>query len=239
VSTQTAPVLVQEVAAGTLGAGTVGANSYVSQAQAVQYAANVGNKTFTNASDADQLTALIRAAQGIDFWLTGRWHGRRASVNQPMQWPRYDVRDAEGFVISNTGQPGGMPSTGGGTQYFIPQKLMNAQCEVAIIELTTPFIQKKVDRYDAVQAERAGPINVSFKATAPSITYWPQIIAMLKDYATIGVMPVELVIGLTKHERDAMRGDREHYANPFDFPDYFHLIKEAVYNPGYDAPWLV
>jgi hypothetical protein len=224
-SNVTAPVIIQETGAGTQGKGTLNANCYVTLAQAQQYFANVGNVPANKASDADLTTALIRAAGGMDYWLIGRWHGRRASQSQPLDWPRCEVMDQDGYC---------WPAT------TIPPKIMTANMEIAAIELTTPFIQQKVDKYDAVQSERAGPINVSFKATAPSITYWPQIIAILKDYATIGVMPVELVIGLSNHERRQLKsGGNDHYANPFDFPDYFHLIKEAIYNPGYDAPWLV
>lgn len=222
-----APVIIQETAAGTQGRGTLNANCYVTLAQAQQYFTNQGNENFMAASDANQTTALIRGAAGMDYWLTGRWHGRRASQPQPLDWPRVEVRDQDGYCWP--------PTT-------IPQKIQIANMEVAAIELTTPFIQTKVDKFDVVQSERAGPVEVQFMKTAPSITYWPQIIAILKDYATIGVMPIELVIGLSEHERRQLRSDgREHYANPFDFPDYFHLVKEAIYNPGtyYDAPWLV
>lgn len=223
-SQPTAPVIVQETAAGTQGKGTLNANCYVNLAQAQQYYANTGNTKANAASDKDLTTALIRAAAGMDYWLVGRWHGRRASQTQPLDWPRAEVRDQDGYFWADT---------------LIPPKIQVANMEVAAIELTTPFIQQKVDKFDNPQSQRAGPVEIAFKATAPSITYWPKIIAILKDYATIGVMPIELVIGLTEHERKQLRHPDGHYANPFDFPDYFHLIKEAIYNPGYDAPWLV
>jgi hypothetical protein len=223
-TTVLAPNLIQETAAGTQGKGTLNANCYGTLAGAQQYFANTGNKAAQGRSDADLTTALIRAASGMDYWLVGRWHGRRASQNQPLDWPRCEVRDQDGYCWKDN---------------IIPPKIVTANYEIASIELTTPFIQLKVDKYDNPSTESAGPVSIGFKPTAPSITYWPQIIAILKDYATIGVMPIELVIGLTEHERKQLRSHgNEVYANPFDFPDYFHLIKEAIYNPGYDAPWL-
>lgn len=207
------------------GTNVTGANSYISLADAVTYFNNKGDATFINTSPDKQAAALFRAAGGLDFWLNGRWRGRRANAVQSLDWPRVGVRDSDGyFVPKNT----------------VPAKVKLAQAEVAKIELTTSFIQQSVDRNSLIQKESVGPIDIEYMKNAPSITYWPQIIAMLRDYATIGVMPIEVVIGLSPEEERQMRRDHEgHFMNPFDFPDYFHLIKEPIYNPGFDAPWLI
>jgi hypothetical protein len=129
------------------------------------------------------------------------------------------VRDSEGYTV---------PSN------VVPQKVKLAQAEVAKIELTTQFIQQSVDRSNAIQKQTVGPIDITYMPTAPSITYWPLVIAMLRDYAGIGVMPIEVTIGLSPEERRQMNGEHDHFAmNPFDFPDYFHLIKAESYGSDF------
>lgn len=222
------------------GSIVAGANSYISQAAALQYFQNNGDTVFTGASDVNQATALIRGCYLLGYWLNGRWRGRKAGTGyvqtgvtnpQPLDWPRCEVRDSDGYLVPNN---------------VVPQKVQFAQCEVAKIELSSPgaFIQQKVDKSNSVQQSRVGPIQTTYKPTAPSISYWPQVIAMLRDYAAIGVMPIEVVIGLSEREMRGMNRDRHGFGlNPFDFPDFFHLIKEPIYNPSlppgwYDSSWL-
>lgn len=207
------------------GTGLTNANTYLSLADAVAYFNNRNDTSFNGATPDQGAGALVRAAQGMDYWLNGRWYGRRATQAQALDWPRIGVVDSDCYPIAKN---------------IIPQKIKNAQCEIAKIELSTPFIQQQVSRDDAVQSESVGPISITYKATAPSITYWPMIIAMLKDFAVIGIMPIEVVIGITERERQARNEDHHGFGmNPFDFPDFFHLIKEPIYNPGFDAPWLI
>jgi hypothetical protein len=211
------------------GANVPNANSYIALADAATYFANRNDTVWTNADPDSQGGALVRAAAGMDYWLNGRWRGRRANAVQALDWPRCGIFDSDGYCVPNN---------------VVPQKVMFAQCEVAKIELTTPFIQQSVSKDDCPESVEVGPINVKYKATAPSITYWPQIIAMLRDYAAIGVMPIEVVVGMSRREMEEMRHDHHGFGmNPFDFPDYFHLIKEPIYNPslpaGWDASWLI
>lgn len=208
------------------GSNVPNANTYISLVDAVTYFTNKGDQAFIAASQDHQAAALFRAGQGLDFWLNGRWHGRRANQSQTLDWPRCEVFDSDGYRVPNN---------------VVPAKVKLAQAEVAKIELSTSFIQQSVDRSNNIQKQTVGPIDITYMATAPSITYWPQIIAMLRDYASIGVMPIEVVIGLSPEERREMhRAERGGFGlNPFDFPDYFHLIKEPSYTPGWDAPWLI
>jgi hypothetical protein len=197
------------------GSQVAGANSYITQANAMAYFINRGDTVFTSATSDQQITALVRAASGMDAWLTGRWYGRKASSTQSLDWPRREVRDVDGYRVASN---------------VIPNKVQYAQAEVAKIEMTTPFIQQSVSKDDMVKSEVIGPINVTYKDNAPAITYWPQIIALLRDYALIGVMPIEVVIGITDHERDLRREAIYNGSmNPFDYPDFFHLIKMGSY----------
>jgi hypothetical protein len=210
------------------GTNVTGANSYISLADAKTYFNNRGDQTFDALTPDKMGACLVRGASAMDYWLNGRWRGRRANQIQALDWPRIGMIDSDGYCVpKNT----------------IPQKLKNAQCEIAKIESSTPFIQTQVSNQNTLKLQAIGPIKSEFMDTSPSISYWPMIIAMLKDYAQIGVMPIEVVIGITERERK-LRGEDHHGfgLNPFDFPDYFHLEKEAIYNPGgdwYDSGWLL
>lgn len=208
------------------GSNVPNANSYISLVDAQAYFSNKGDSAFMNTAPDKQAAALFRAGQGLDFWLNGRWRGRRANAVQALDWPRKEIRDSDGYPVPHNS---------------VPNKVKLAQAEVAKIELTTPFIQQSVTRDDVVQRTRVGPVDIIYEKTAPSITYWPQVIAMLRDYATMGVTPLEVTIGISPEERRQMEHE-DHGGfglNPFDFPDYFHLLKEPLYNPGWDAPWLI
>lgn len=204
------------------GANVPNANSYVSFADALAYFQSVGDTVFTSAASDDQASALVRACYGLGYWLNGRWLGRRASPLQALDWPRCGVQDSDGYWLPNN---------------IVPPKIVRAQCEIAKIELTTPFIQVKVDRDDMQQSVKVGPIDISYRSNAPSITYWPQIIAMVQDYALVGIVPINATIGLTDSERRSMRRDCDGVfggsMNPFDFPAYFQLIKNAAYGSDY------
>ena len=200
------------------GANVLYANSYVALSDANTYFQAVGDTAFTSASPNQQSAALVRACYGMGYWLTGRWLGRRANQNQALDWPRMGIRDADNYCVAAN---------------QIPPKVIRAQCEIAKIELTTPFIQVKVDREDMAQSLRVGPIDIGYRTNAPSIAYWPQIIAMLQDYAVIGVMPIECVIGISESERHGMREGRDGVfggtTDVFNFPRYFQLLKEGSF----------
>jgi hypothetical protein len=201
------------------GTNVPNANSYISQADALIYFNNKADQVYLAASQDQQAAALFRAGQGLDFWLNGRWYGKRANAVQSLDWPRKDVRDSEGYCVPNN---------------VVPAKVKLAQAEVAKIELTTQFIQQSVDRSNAISKQTVGPIDITYMATAPSITYWPMVIAMLRDYAGIGVMPIEINIGLSPAELRQMNHEGDHFGmNPFDFPDYFHLIKAGSYGSDF------
>lgn len=224
---QAVPALIVED-----GTNVANANSYISLAGALAYFASIGDESFASKTPLQQSAALVRATYGLDSWLNGRWRGRKANVGyaqsgvttpQSLDWPRCGVVDSDGQLVPNN---------------VVPVKVQQAQCLVAKIELTTSFIQYSVTRDNSVDSKKIGPIETKYKNTAPSITYWPQVIALLRDYATIGVMPIEVVIGLSRREMEGMRRDRHGFGlNPFDFPDFFHLIKEPIYNPNLQPGW--
>ena len=109
--------------------------------------------------------------------------------------------------------------------------------EIARIELSTPFIQYSVSRDDAIKSNSVGPISGTYRDTAPAITYWPQVLALLTDFAIIGIVPMEVTIGVTQHEMGA--DDLQAGLNPFDYPAFFNLIKsnDPGYTPSPGSSW--
>lgn len=223
------PTLIVET-----GLGVTGANTYISDNDALTYFVNRGDSVWPETDMATRDAALVRACFGLGYWLNGRWYGRKATSTQPLDWPRCGVRDSDGYLIANN---------------VVPPKVQYAQCEIAKIELTTPFIQQSVTNLNSVQSERVGPIEVEFKNTAPSITYWPMVIAMLRDYATIGIMPIEVVIGISADERRQMERERTGgiYGPQLNPADLIMFEKQQIYNPSdwfwgngwYDADYLI
>jgi hypothetical protein len=99
------------------GTGVTGANTYVTQTNAVTYATNWGFTSFTGAASQTQINALYYGAYALD-----KLYGRKyISVlppvsNQGLLWPRYTIMGND-FRMYSQGQ--------------IPQCLQDAQCELA------------------------------------------------------------------------------------------------------------
>lgn len=78
----------------------VNANSYVTLAEASTYfAARLNSSVFTAASSATQETAAKHATRTLDYWVD--WVGYRATEEQALRFPRYDVEDPDGYVFDS------------------------------------------------------------------------------------------------------------------------------------------
>lgn len=114
--------------------GTIvpGAQSYVSAADATTYHAARLNTAWTG-TDAVKEAALRKAAAYLDGKHRRRWKGQRTSPTvQEMEWPRSGVRIVDAFT-------GDWPPSGFDSEYYgflasdtIPQRLKDAQCELAL-----------------------------------------------------------------------------------------------------------
>jgi hypothetical protein len=104
------------------GSGVTGANSYVTQANAITYATNWGYTPFTSASSQSQINALYYGAYALD-----RLYGRKyisvvpPTSTQGLLWPRYTIMGNDFRMIA---------------QNSIPQCLQDAQCELAYLYIT-------------------------------------------------------------------------------------------------------
>jgi len=102
------------------GTGLAGANSYVSLADANAYFTDRGNTAWDEAEDEDKLAALVRASAALDGMYGYRWPGTRYTDLQALDWPRSGAWDRDSY-----------PLTG------VPQKVKEATCEAASVELGT------------------------------------------------------------------------------------------------------
>lgn len=76
------------------------ANSYVTLAESsVYFAARLNSEVFTAASSATQETAAQHATRTLDYWVD--WIGYRATEEQALRFPRYDVMDPDGYVFDS------------------------------------------------------------------------------------------------------------------------------------------
>lgn len=99
------------------GAGTAGANSYVTLAECDTYLADYdeANK-WRDSTKEERETAILMAARAMQATYNGRWRGTRATSGQGLDWPRNNVADNDGWSVASTA---------------VPQQVKDAQCELA------------------------------------------------------------------------------------------------------------
>lgn len=133
------------------GAIVTGAESYVSAADCTTYHSNRGNTAWTG-TDAVKEAALLKAAAYLDGHYCKRFKGEKYQpLDQNMQWPRIGVV-IDGFVLDVD---------------VIPQRLKDAQCELALIALTAdlaPSVSAGIKR------EKVDVLETEYFAGAPAGT---------------------------------------------------------------------
>jgi len=87
--------------------GATTANSYATKAQASVIGGYFETKLFTTswtgASVSDRNTALIWATRLLDDWVS--WIGTKVDENQSLRWPRYEVKDEDGYYVDSDAIP--------------------------------------------------------------------------------------------------------------------------------------
>lgn len=134
-----------------------GAESYATVADTDAYHANRGNSAWKG-TDAIKEAALRKAAAYLDGEYRRRWKGYRVQpLVQVMEWPRTGV-----CVVDELGgvSPYGYFGTGFLTDTTIPQRLKDAQCELALRALAgelAPDVDGKLRRkkIDIIEKEYA------------------------------------------------------------------------------------
>lgn len=145
------------------GAVVVGAESYVSVAEADTYWSYRNNGTWAAATPAAKEAALREAAQFLDT--SYKWSGSLVSSTQVLLWPRVVGTDKSGRTIASTS---------------IPSPIKAAQCELAL-EALGGRLAASQERGGMVASEQVGALAVSYFQGAPGGKRYPFINLIVKD----------------------------------------------------------
>lgn len=135
------------------GTGIEGANSYVSENDLGTYTDDRG----VTLASGDAEAALIRATASIDAIYRSRFPGWRTNGrSQGLEWPRSGASDAEGNEIAED---------------EIPVEIVNAVCEFAVRELTTPgSTAPDLERGGNIRRMKAGSVEIEYGGNATANT---------------------------------------------------------------------
>lgn len=147
--------------------GGAASDSYDIVANATTYHAAMGNSAWAAAALADQESAMRRGTLWLDGAYRKRWPGTRVNGrSQAREWPRDDATDLEGSTID--------PLT-------IPQEVIYAQFEAALVELVSPgTLSPAVSAATVVKSEKVGPLTTEYAVSETS--------GVDSQYPTLGVV---------------------------------------------------
>lgn len=137
-----------------------GANSYVTLAEQKAFIGSIPQPT---ATDAELERAIILAARYLDGNYRARWKGFQVLPNvQAMEWPRYNVAP---FMVSDV----------------IPQRLKDAQCELALRALTAELA---ADATGNIKREKVDVLETEYFANSVPKQVYTIVDQLLSDYIT-------------------------------------------------------
>jgi len=162
--------MVEAVDATVAGAN---ANSYATSAEAATYNENhvaaITADVFAAANTNAKSIALQTATRLLDEWVD--WNGAKVSDSQALRWPRYSVKDQDGYLLSSA---------------EIPVFLKNATSELARVLLTTGDPTGNADTLGFSEL-KVGPLELKVdKADRDKYGSIPDSVrAMVEPYGTI------------------------------------------------------
>lgn len=151
-----AAVLVKET-----GAGLQNSNAYedITGADAYHETHTFGAATWAAATPDQKTVALIMAARLLDQHID--WDGTKKTLDQAMEWPRYDVYDRSGWLLPSDVIPAWLRNANAEmARHLLPvAEDRTADQAVGLSELKVDVITLKFDKYD-----RAGVLPDSVMA---------------------------------------------------------------------------
>ncbi|HEX5126495.1 MAG TPA: DnaT-like ssDNA-binding protein [Rhodocyclaceae bacterium] len=163
------------------GTGRADAESFASLAAADAYHASRGNVAWAGALTADKENALRRATDYIGQEYRTKWKGRRTTMTQALDWPRYEVKlDDVGFGrYAAYVQP-----------TIVPAQVVQACCELAIRALSGPLAP---DLQRQIIAETVGPLRTEYAAGTPEYVRYRSVDLLLKPLLASSGMGIQMV----------------------------------------------
>lgn len=147
-----------------------GAESYCSVAAADAYHAGRANSTWAGLDQATKEANLRKATEYMVSIYRQRWKGLRASINQALDWPRYDVQLDDVGIGCYMGY---MPYNS------VPTEVQNA---CAALALKTNGTELAPDMERQIKQETIGPITTVYQDGAPAYTQFRAIDLALRPY---------------------------------------------------------
>lgn len=159
------------------GAVVAGANSFVTVAEIKAF---VGSVALPTATDSEIERAAVNAGRYLDGYYRARWKGARVQpLAQCMEWPRYGVE-----VGTVAPYIGGVYLNGAVfNQYLptttIPQRVKDAQCELALRSLTGAL---SADSTTGIKREKLDVIETEYVTGSAPIATYAVVDQLLSDY---------------------------------------------------------
>lgn len=193
------------------GAIVAGANAYGSLADAEIYHEDRLNTDWADADDETKEAAMLRATMGLESKYRERWIGYKSNHNsvtapQFLAWPRKEDKDeslTNGYVLADMTELTDFDGIEIEVN-AIPLELKYAFFEVALIELSQPFLSTELSRDNMVKFERVDVIETEFFRNAPAVVQFPHVDNLLASLASTAAVKLGAVIGLTDAEQDAI-----------------------------------
>lgn len=142
--------------------GLATAESYITQADFAAYCAARGREA-DNWTVEDQEQALRRAF----LYINTNWRYKAAPVSndQAGEFPRVNLSDGMGRVFG-----------------VVPQRVKDAQCEAAWIDLSEGPLFENLARGGMVQSESVGPISTTYAAGAPAEKLLQSVMRLVQPF---------------------------------------------------------
>lgn len=189
------------------------ANAYGTLDEADIYHEDRANTVWTGETDDDKKeAAMIRAIMGLENKYRERWIGFKSNHNESvapqfLAWPRKASKlqsTANGFTVATMDELVDFD----GIEIEpdeIPRILKEAFFEVALIEITQPFVSIELSRDNMIKYERVDVIETEFFRNAPAVVQFPHVDNMLSSLAATAAVKLGAVIGLTESEQDDLK----------------------------------
>lgn len=129
------------------GTGLANANGYISEADADAYHVDYGNPAaWSGATTAVKEDAIRLATQYLDAVYGRRWLGYRNLSTQALAWPRTNVTDYDGYVLSSS---------------VLPIKLVQAAAVLALAKVNGDTLLPDVTDPSAIKSTKSkvGPLS--------------------------------------------------------------------------------
>lgn len=141
----------------------VGTDTYADVATVDAYHAKLGNSDWTG-EEAVKEQAILRAMQFIE---QKNFIGTKAKQEQPLEWPRTDAIDRNGYLIED-----------------VPQGVIDALCKTALKELESPNSTLAVRIGQNIKKKKVDVLETEYFEGTPSAPVYTDINASLRGLVT-------------------------------------------------------